>query len=198
MTSQAALLSRLALAAAREEASSPLTPRVCRAARDLLGAEGASITVENSMPHRITLCATDKPSSLLANLQDVLGEGPCRDAFDLDRLVQTGLGHQAASRWPAPRGRWSRAGRPSGPSWCGRVRRRAGLPAALARGRHRRHQRVLGGPAAPDEEQQRVVTAFADVATIAIIHAGLPPIADLALVAHRALAAGPSSSGPRA
>jgi len=56
----------------------------------------------------------------------------------------------------------------------------------------------FGGPAAPDEEQQRVVTAFADVATIAIIHAGLPPVADLALVAHRALAAGPSSSGPRA
>jgi ANTAR domain/GAF domain len=100
VTSETSLLSRLAMAVAQEEASSPLTLRVCRAARDLLGAEGASITVENSLPYRITLCATDKPSSLLANLQDVLGEGPCRDAFDLDRPVQTGLDHQAASRWP--------------------------------------------------------------------------------------------------
>ena len=100
MDGEAALLSRLALAVAQEEASAPLTQRVCRAARDLLGTAGASITVENSMPHRVTLCATDRSSSLLANLQDVLGEGPCREAFDLDRPVQTGLDDRAASRWP--------------------------------------------------------------------------------------------------
>ena len=33
------------------------------------------------------------------------------------------------------------------------------------------------------------MAAFADVATIAIIHAGLPPVADLALITHQALAA---------
>ena len=74
--SQAALLSRLALAVASEPESSPLTLRVCRATRDLLGAEGASITLENSTPNRVTLCATDEPAGLLENLQDVLGEGP--------------------------------------------------------------------------------------------------------------------------
>lgn len=53
--SHTALLSRLALAVASEPVSSPLTMRVCRATRNLLGAEGASITLENSTPHRVTL-----------------------------------------------------------------------------------------------------------------------------------------------
>jgi hypothetical protein len=99
-SSHAALLSRLAVAVAREPVSAPLPLRVCRATRTLLGAEGASITLENSTPDRITLCATDKPAGLLENLQDVLGEGPCRDAFDLGRLVETGLDRPAVGRWP--------------------------------------------------------------------------------------------------
>jgi hypothetical protein len=98
--SQAALLSRLALAVASEPESSPLTLRVCRATRDLLGAEGASITLENSTPNRVTLCATDEPAGMLENLQDVLGEGPCRDAFDLGEPVETALDLSATGRWP--------------------------------------------------------------------------------------------------
>jgi hypothetical protein len=98
--SQAALLSRLALAVASEPESSPLALRVCRATRDLLGAEGASITLENSTPNRVTLCATDEPAGLLENLQDVLGEGPCRDAFDLGEPVETALDLSAMGRWP--------------------------------------------------------------------------------------------------
>jgi hypothetical protein len=99
-SSHAALLSRLALAVANEPVSSPLTLRVCRATRNLLGAEGASITLENSTPYRVTLCATDKLAGLLENLQDVLGEGPCRDAFDLGQLVATALDPTATGRWP--------------------------------------------------------------------------------------------------
>jgi hypothetical protein len=83
-----------------EPTTYPLTMRVCRATRNLLGAEGASITLENSTPNRITLCATDKPAGLLENLQDVLGEGPCRDAFDLGRTVETALDLTAVGRWP--------------------------------------------------------------------------------------------------
>ena len=98
--SQAALLSRLALAVAGEPESSPLTLRVCCATRDLLGAEGASITLENSTPNRVTLCATDEPADLLENLQDVLGEGPCSDAFDLGEPVETALDLSATGRWP--------------------------------------------------------------------------------------------------
>ena len=99
-SSHAALLSRLAVAVASEPVAYPLTMRVCRATRNLLGAGGASITLENSTPNRITLCATDKPADLLENLQDVLGEGPCRDAFDLGRPVETALDRSAVGRWP--------------------------------------------------------------------------------------------------
>lgn len=100
VSGRAALLTRLAVAIASEPVSSPLTLRVCRAARNMLGAEGASITLENSTPNRLTLCATDKPAGLLENLQDVLGEGPCRDAFDFGRPVEAALDQSASGRWP--------------------------------------------------------------------------------------------------
>jgi hypothetical protein len=100
VSGRAALLTRLAVAIASEPVSSPLTLRVCRAARNLLGAEGASITLESSTPNRLTLCATDKPASLLENLQDVLGEGPCRDAFDFGQPVESALDQAAFGRWP--------------------------------------------------------------------------------------------------
>ena len=62
--------------------------------------DGASITMDNSAPNRVILCATDMRSDMLENLQDVLGEGPCRDAFDFGEPMQTGLDRDAASRWP--------------------------------------------------------------------------------------------------
>jgi hypothetical protein len=65
-----------------------------------MGVDGASITMDNSAPNRVILCATDMRSDMLENLQDVLGEGPCRDAFDLGQPMQTGLDRHAASRWP--------------------------------------------------------------------------------------------------
>jgi hypothetical protein len=65
----------------------------------MLGADGASITIENSVVSRVTVCATDRRAELLENLQDVLGEGPCRDAFDSGRIHQSPL-RRAASRWP--------------------------------------------------------------------------------------------------
>ena len=100
MTDRATLLSRLAQAVAREPAEHPLTWRVCHAAREVMGVDGASITMDNSAPNRVILCATDMRSDMLENLQDVLGEGPCRDAFDLGQPMQTGLDRHAASRWP--------------------------------------------------------------------------------------------------
>lgn len=100
MTDHAALLSLLARAVGRRPADHPLTWRVCHAALDVFSVDGASITMDNSNAYRVTLCATDRRSDLLENLQDVLGEGPCRDAFDLGEPVQTGVGRAAARRWP--------------------------------------------------------------------------------------------------
>jgi hypothetical protein len=65
----------------------------------MLGADGASITIENSTEARVMVCATDRRAELLENLQDVLGQGPCGDAFDSGRAHQSPL-RRAASRWP--------------------------------------------------------------------------------------------------
>jgi hypothetical protein len=100
VTDRATLLSRLAQAVARKPAEHPLPWRVCHAAREVMGVDGASITMDNSAPDRVILCATDMRSDMLENLQDVLGEGPCRDAFDSGEPMQTGLDRHAASRWP--------------------------------------------------------------------------------------------------
>jgi hypothetical protein len=100
MTHHAWLLTRLAQAITRLGADRPLTWRACHAVRDLLAADGASITLLCSAPSRVTLCATDRISGMLENLQDVLGEGPCRDAFDSGAPVEALIDEPAAARWP--------------------------------------------------------------------------------------------------
>jgi ANTAR domain/GAF domain len=99
MTDQAMLSRWLAHAMAEEAEDKPLTWRAGHAVREILGADGASITIENPTLSRVTLCATDSRAASLENLQDVLGEGPCRDAYDSGRPVETPVSG-AAARWP--------------------------------------------------------------------------------------------------
>jgi hypothetical protein len=94
----AVLLSRLVRAVADAGDGRALTWRVCHAVSGLLGADGGSITVGNSAVNRVTLCATGRRARLLDNLQDVLGEGPCRDAFDSGRPCEAPL--RGAASWP--------------------------------------------------------------------------------------------------
>jgi hypothetical protein len=100
MTGQDTLVTRLAQAVRAFGEEHALTWRACHAINDLLGADGASITIDNSSVTRVTLCATDETAGLLENLQDVLEEGPCRDAFASGRSNQTLLDQEAAERWP--------------------------------------------------------------------------------------------------
>lgn len=101
MTDRVSLLMRLISTALKGPAELSQTERICAATRDIVGADGASVTIDNTVRHRVTLCATDERSSELDNLQDVLGEGPCRDAFSGQLPVSTGVDRWAASRWPA-------------------------------------------------------------------------------------------------
>lgn len=96
----ARLSSRLAERVGRAPASRPLPCRLCHAARDLMGADGASITLAGTTPGRVTLCATDRRSELLEDLQDVLGEGPYLSAFATGQAAITWLSGPAAARWP--------------------------------------------------------------------------------------------------
>lgn len=100
VTSHAPLISRLSRAVGQFPTSCPLPYRLCHAARDLLGADGAAITLENSTPARVTVCATDRRAERLEDLQDVLGEGPCPQAYAAGKLTTAPLGTAAAARWP--------------------------------------------------------------------------------------------------
>lgn len=93
------LLARLASAVASAPESESFTWRLCEATRRLLGADGASLTVDNASPNRITLCATDEVAAQLENLHDVLGEGPATSAYLTGEPVVVTLA-QAAERWP--------------------------------------------------------------------------------------------------
>lgn len=100
MADQDPLVSRLVQAVKEFGESRPLAWRVCHAFADMLGADGASITLENSSMARVTVCATDQVAAALDDLQDVLQEGPCQAAFISGLPTQTPLDREAASRWP--------------------------------------------------------------------------------------------------
>jgi hypothetical protein len=70
------------------------------ACQEILGADGAAITVDDAWLRRTTLCATDDIAGRLEDLQDITGEGPCCDAYRLDEAVVTSVGERAAVRWP--------------------------------------------------------------------------------------------------
>ncbi|HEX8496150.1 MAG TPA: ANTAR domain-containing protein [Actinomycetales bacterium] len=109
MTEKSELLARLATIVADDAARRPLTMRLCRACLTMLGGDGASITVEASVTDRVTLCATDDDAAALEDLQEVLGEGPGKDAYRSGVAVQASLGDDADAhdRWP----RFTRAAR---------------------------------------------------------------------------------------
>lgn len=99
VTEHTDLLARLASAVASAPESDSLTWRLVEATRRLLGADGASLTVDNASTNRITLCATDEVAAQLENLHDVLGEGPATSAYLTGERVTVTLA-EAADRWP--------------------------------------------------------------------------------------------------
>jgi ANTAR domain-containing protein/GAF domain-containing protein len=100
MTDRAAILARLARLAADKARERHLAERLCEASRLILNVDGASITVSNDSSNRITLAATNETAARLEDLQDVLGEGPCHDAYRTGTAVRTILDAEAARRWP--------------------------------------------------------------------------------------------------
>lgn len=100
MSCDAALLGRLVSAVAREETAGEAAKQACRGALELVGADGAAITHENPASYRVMLYATGQRAAFLENLQDVLEEGPCLEAFRQAHPVRTALDRQAARRWP--------------------------------------------------------------------------------------------------
>jgi hypothetical protein len=94
------LLSRLARLVAVGGAERPLVPRLCLACERLLDADGVALTIDYTSAHRVTACSTNEVSTRLEDLQDVLGEGPARLAYESGRAVTTRLTAEVDPRWP--------------------------------------------------------------------------------------------------
>ncbi len=78
-----------------------LLPRVCRAAVRALSASGVGISVMAGDGTQAISATSDRVSEGLEELQLVLGEGPCIDAFTGRRPVLVpDLSNRGAQRWP--------------------------------------------------------------------------------------------------
>ncbi|WP_314174686.1 GAF and ANTAR domain-containing protein [Streptomyces winkii] len=88
--------------AARGVAPDSVPERLCEACVRLLPATGASISMKSQKGIRVTLCASDRVSAHLAEVQDTLGDGPCIEAGTLVAPVfAPDLTASAdARRWP--------------------------------------------------------------------------------------------------
>lgn len=80
----------------------PGTRRLCELSAELTGTDGAGIMLMSDGVARGAVCVTDEVSGALEDLQFSLGEGPCMDAYRLDRpVVEVDLADAAVSRWVA-------------------------------------------------------------------------------------------------
>ncbi|MFG1928913.1 GAF and ANTAR domain-containing protein [Cryptosporangium sp. NPDC048952] len=75
--------------------------QMCRAAVGALSASGTGVSVFTADAVRGVCAASDARSERMEEMQFVLGEGPCIDAFDTRTPVLVAdLGDDAATRWP--------------------------------------------------------------------------------------------------
>jgi GAF domain-containing protein len=74
--------------------------RLCEICPEIVGAQGAGIMLMSGDIPRGSLCTTNDISHLIEELQYVLGEGPCMDAYQLDQVVtEPDLAEPAMRRW---------------------------------------------------------------------------------------------------
>ena len=74
--------------------------RLCDASVDLVGVTGCGVMLMSGDMPRGSLCATDEVSHLIEDLQFELGEGPCVEACELDRVVlEPDLADPVVPRW---------------------------------------------------------------------------------------------------
>jgi len=76
--------------------------RLCGACPGIVGVNGAGVMLMSGDIPRGSLCTTDEVSQLIEELQYTLGEGPCVDAYQQDKVVaEPDLADPVTRRWPA-------------------------------------------------------------------------------------------------
>lgn len=85
--------------------------RLCEVCAQVTGMSGAGVMLMSGDVPRGSLCTTDAVSEVIEELQYVLGEGPCVDAYHQDRpVLEPDLASPQSPRWPAFAAQAARAG----------------------------------------------------------------------------------------
>jgi hypothetical protein len=75
---------------------------LCAVCPGIAGVNGAGVMLMSGDVPRGSLCTTNDVSQLIEELQYTLGEGPCVDAYQQDRVVaEPDLAHPVSHRWLA-------------------------------------------------------------------------------------------------
>lgn len=144
------------------------TKRLCEVCAEVTGMTGAGIMLMSGDVPRGSVCTTDNVSTLVEQLQYELGEGPCVDAYQLDRAVlEPDLAEPANPRWLAF----------SGPAVAAGVRAVFGFPLQVGTVRLGALNLYRDRPGALDDEQQADARVMADIAAQAVLllQADAPP-----------------------
>ncbi len=95
-------LQRISAELATDGAGTPSSARLCEVSANVVGVTGSGVMLMSGDTRRGSLCATDVVSHLIEDLQFVLGEGPCVEAYEEDRVVlEPDLADPARPRWLA-------------------------------------------------------------------------------------------------
>jgi hypothetical protein len=87
------------------------TPRLCEVSVEVTGMSGAGIMLMAGDIPRGSVCTSDSVSDRIEQLQYMLGEGPCIDAYHQDQpVLEPDLAAPASVRWPAFSGAATDAG----------------------------------------------------------------------------------------
>ena len=153
--------------------------QLCDDCADVMGATAVGIMLSDGDGPLEMMAASNHRATDIELYEIQADQGPCIEAARTGETVVAESADEIIARWPA-----------FGPRAVA-----AGFLAAAACPL-RWHGDVIGAinvflprARALSDDEQRVMQAFADVAAIAIIHAGLPPVKDLARITRRALAA---------
>ena len=151
--------------------------QLCDDCSDVLGATAVGIMMSDGNAPLEMMAASNHRATDIELYEIQADQGPCIEAARTGKSVNVGSPHAIIARWPELGPRAVAAGF-LGAAACP-LRWRGDVIGAI--------NVFLPRARALSDDEQRVVQAFADVAAIAIIHADLPPVQDLARITRRAL-----------
>ncbi len=96
---QSQVLGRLVRAVASNRDQAPLAVRMCRACADILGVDGASLSVGEGSS-RVAIGASDDFATRLDDVQEVVGEGPSLAAYARRQIIREAVDGRESARWP--------------------------------------------------------------------------------------------------